>query len=217
MISVLPRSRRGRLAAALALVLVAGAALLAVRYVADPTSPITFTGGTGLATQEVHPGQSESFAAVLASHPAGYSYHVTRASLIPLPGFRTPHLLGAVFLRIRAVPLQAPGYPPRQDNGSRYQVHALSGYTAESGSVPFKPQLVLMYGLRGNHLGAYAVAGIHVTYSVGLHSYTTDIYNGALLFYDPKHETQAQHRLDEANYSQMNNKAAIAMQRLVSA
>jgi hypothetical protein len=214
---MLPRSRRGQMAAVLAAALVAGGAFLAVRCTVDPPSPITFDSGTFLSTQQVHPGQPESFAAILTSHPDGYSYHITRGSLIPLPGFRTPRLLGAVLLRIRGVPLQAPGFPPRQRNGSRYPVHALSGYRARSGAPPFKPQMVLMYGLRGTQPGGYAVAGVRITYLVGSHSYTTDIYNGALLFCYPRHQTRAQHRLEEAAYNRMNNKAATALQRLVNA
>jgi hypothetical protein len=136
--------------------------------------------------------------------------------LIPLPGFRTPHLLGTVFLRIRAVPLQARGYPPRQSNGTRYPVHALAGYTARSGDKAFKPEDVLMYGLRGDHLGGYAVAGIKITYRVGLHSYTADNYDGAVLFNYPKHETRAEHQRDQARYDRFDRKAVEALTKLLS-
>jgi hypothetical protein len=213
--NVLPRSRR-RLAAALASAAVAGAALAAC----DTSSPITFRSShvtsAGIADLGVHRGHAVSYAAFLASKPAGYSYQVTEARLIPLPGFRTPHLLGTVFLRTRGVPLQARGYPPLQSNGTRYPVHALDGYTARSGAEPFKPQLVLMYGLRGDHLGGYAVAGIKITYRIGQRSYTADIYDGAVLFNYPKHETRAEHQRDKARYLRFDDKAVAAMQKLIN-
>src|SRR5690349_1531888 len=116
MLYALPRPRK-RLAAMLAFALVAGAALAGC----DTSSPITFGGSdksnAGISGLDVHPGKAVSYAAVLASQPAGWSFQVTHARLIPLPGFRTPHLLGTVYLRIRTVPLQARGYPPLQING----------------------------------------------------------------------------------------------------
>lgn len=213
--NVLPRLPR-RLAAALAFALAAGAALAAC----DTSSPITFgsshADSASLAGLDVHPGQAVSYAAVLDSKPAGYSYRVTGVRLIALPGFRTPRLLGTVFLRIRAVPVQAHGYPPLRSDGTRYPVRPLSGYVARSGSVPFKPELVLMYGLRGDHLGGYAVAGLEITYRIGQHGYTTNLYDGALLFNYPRHETPAEHRRDMAAYSKMNDKASAAMQKLLA-
>ena len=89
---LIPRHRSRRLlAAALASAGVAGAALSAC----DTSSPITFASShaasAGLAGLDVHAGQAVSYAAFLASRPAGYSYRVTHARLIALPGFRTPH------------------------------------------------------------------------------------------------------------------------------
>src|SRR5215469_3692191 len=149
-----PASRSHRhLAAALALAVAGGAAIAACAS----SSPITFASSNprdaAVAGLHVHPGQPVSYAAFLASQPAGHSYRVTDVRLIPLPGFRTPHLLGAVFLRIRGVPLQARGYPPLRSDGTSYAVHALAGYTAHSGTRAYKPDLVLMYGLRGDRLG----------------------------------------------------------------
>jgi len=213
--NVLPRSRR-RVAAALASTLVA----LVASAACDTSSPITFASSdghaAGIAGLGVRRGQAVSYAAILASHPAGYPYQVTDVRLIPLPGFRTPHLLGTVFLRIRGVPLQARGYPPRQSNGTRYRVHAMAGYTARSGAEPYKPVLVLMYGLRGDHLGGYAVAGIKITYRIGRRSYTADIYDGAVLFNYPKHETRAEHQRGQARYDRFDTKAAAAMGKLLS-
>jgi len=197
--------------------MVAGPALTACAA----SSPITFASsdghGAGIAGLGVQRGRAVSYAAILASRPAGYSYKVTDAGLIPLPGFRTPHLLGTVFLRISGVPLQARGYPPLRSDGTRYPVRALAGYTARSGARPYKPELVLMYGLRGDHLGGYAVAGIKVTYRIGQHSYAVDLYQGAVLFNYPKHETRAEHRRDQARYERFTDMAATALAKLLNA
>jgi hypothetical protein len=204
------------LAPALASTAVAGAALAAC----DTASPITFSSSlatsAAIAGLPVHPGQAVSYAAFLASKPGGYSYRVTRARLIALPGFRTPHLLGTVFLRIRGVPIQARGYPPLRSDGTKYPVHSLANYTARSGFAPYKPDLVLMYGVRGRHLGGYAVAGLEITYRIDQHSYTADIYDGAVLFNYPRHETRAEHRRVMAAYQKMTDRAAAAMQKLLN-
>ena len=211
---MLPRSRRGRQAVALAAAVVAGAAILVGVEVGTSGSPLKFTSGAGLASQATRVGQPVSYAAFLATHPPGYSYQVTHVSLIPLPGFRAPRMLGAVFLRTKAPPLQAFGYPPLELNGTPWPVYPLGRYKARSGTPPHRPELVLMYGLRGSQLGGYATAGIRISYVVAQRSYTTDIYNGALLFYYPRHQTRAQNRESMAQYSRMENRAATAMQKL---
>jgi hypothetical protein len=73
-----------------------------------------------------------------------------------------------------------------------------------------------MYGLRGDHLGGYAVAGLEITYRIGQHSYTADIYDGAMLFNVPRHQTRAERRRDMAAYLKMNDRAAAAMQKLLN-
>jgi hypothetical protein len=47
----------------------------------------------------------------------------------------------------------------------------MAGYTASSGAEPFKPELALMHGLRGDRLGGYAAAGIKIIYRIGQRTY----------------------------------------------
>jgi hypothetical protein len=215
-INLLPRSRGARLAAALAAI-VAGALVFGGLQLFVPSSPLSFANFASLAGLPVPLGQPVSYAAFLAVHPAGYTYQVRQVQLIPLPGFRTTRLLGAVFLRTMAPPFQAFGYPPQQQNGQTYPVHSLATYHARSGTPPFKPELVLMYGLRGNRPGEYAAAGIQVTYVVTGHTYTVSLYQGALLYYFRRHQTKAEHRQSMAAYDAWNNRVAVAIQKLAAA
>lgn len=212
---MIPRSRRGRLTAALAAVLVAGAVAAGITGYQKVHSPIRFPGAY-MSGMDVHPGQSESFAAIANAEPAGYSYRITKVSLIPLPGFREPTLVGAVILIIRGFPFQAPGFPPRRDNGTPYRVHAIGAYTARSGPRPHRPQVVVMYGLRGDHLGGYAVAGIRITYTVGGNTYTANIHEGADLFYYPRGQTRTAYRRSQAAYDKYDNRAGSTLQKMLS-
>jgi len=46
------------------------------------------------------------------------------------------------------------------------------------------------------------------------HSYTADVYNGAALFYYPTHETSTEYRRSQAQYDELNNRAAMATANL---
>lgn len=207
--------RRLAAAAALTLLVVVGAATWLVVRARPSDSPLNFANsGADMSGARVLPGRSESFAAFLNAKPAGMPFQVTHVSLIPLRGFRTPQLLGSVFLRQRTVPLQADGWPPRNDAGGLVPVHATARYTVRSGAIPHKIQIVLMFGLRGARLGAYAVAGLRVTYEVKDHAYTTNIYNGAYLFYYPPQETHAQREKNLAEYARIGDNATAALRDL---
>ena len=201
----LPR-RRMRMAASFVLTL----GLVAGMASCSSSSPVSFNAsGVDVGGQRAHPGQAISFAAFLTAEPSGYSLQVRTVRLIPLPGFRTPRLLGAVFLGQRSVPLQAFGYPP---DGVR-TIHR-SGHAVRSGAIPHKRQVVLMYGLRGWKLGSYAVAGIRITYTIGNTTYSADIYNGALLYYYPRHQSGSSYRRTMSRYAIANHRVIQAMQKL---
>ena len=207
----LPESRLGRAAvAALALAIAAGAGAVAFALASSSGSPLSFTAaGVDMSGARVYPGQTESFAAFVTANPAGVAFQVRKVSLIPLPGLRTPKLVGAMFLvGVRGVPLEARSFPPRNSTTDQpYPVHAIGSYTVRSGIKPYQPPLVLEYGLSGNDLGGYAVAGIRITYVVDGRSYTASIYNGANLFYYPQHQSRADRRATLAAYSSYGDRA----------
>jgi hypothetical protein len=217
----LPESRLGRAAvAALALAIAAGAGAVTFALTSSSGSPLSFAAsGVDMSGARVHPGQTESFAAFVTANPAGVAFQVQKVSLIPLPGFRTPKLVGARFLvGVRAIPLAARSFPPRDTTtGVPYPVHAITGYTVRSGTRPYQPPLVLEYGLSGNDLGGYAVAGIRITYLVNGHSYTASIYNGADLFYYPQHQSRADRRATLAAYSKFGDRAFTVVTNLPAA
>jgi hypothetical protein len=212
---MLPESRLGRAAVAgLALAIAAGAGAVAFALISSSRSPLSFAGsGVDFSGARVYPGQTESFAAFVTANPPGVAFQVLKVSLIPLPGFRTPRLVGAMFLvNIRDTPLSARGFPPRNSTTDQpYPVHAIGRYTVRSGIHPYQPPLTLEYGLKGNDLGGYAVAGIRIIYLVDGRSYTADIYNGADLFYYPQHQSRADRRASWAAYSSYDDRAANAL------
>lgn len=217
---MLPESRLGRAAVgALALAIAAGAGAVTFALTSS-ASPLSFAAsGVSMSGQRVYPGQTESFAAFLTAYPEGVEFQVQAVSLIPVPGFRTPKLLGAVFLvGVRAVPFATSGFPPRSPTTDQpLPVHVITGYTVKSDNRAYQPPLVLEYGLKGSRLGGYAVAGIRITYLVGGHSYTASIYNGADLFYYPQHQSRADRRAAMAAYSKFGNRAFDAVTNLPAA
>jgi hypothetical protein len=213
----LPESRLGRAAvAALALAIAAGAGAVVFALTSSSGSPLSFVGsGVDFSGARTYPGQTESFAEFVTANPAGVAFQVQKVSLIPLPGFRTPKLVGAMFLvNVRNIPFQARRFPPVTSTGQPYPVHTITGYTVKSGIKPYQPPLTLEIGLSGADLGGYAVAGIRITYVVDGRSYTTGIYNGADLFYYPQHQSRADRRASLAAYSSYDNRAANAQSKL---
>ena len=196
-------------------VLVAGAMLLASGCLSASKAPLSFAAsGADIAGQRALPGQVVSYAAFLSAEPAGVTFTVRNVRLIPLPGFRRPHLLGAVFLTKGVVPFEAFGFPPTAPATTGYAFHSLTGYNARSGVLPYRQPVVLMYGLRAGGLGAFAAAGLRVTYAVNGDAYSVDIYNGALLYYYPAHASDAESHRMLAEYSELNRKATDALKEL---
>ncbi len=219
MIRLVPRSMRGRLAVVLTPVLAAGAVLLALAGMPPQGSPLSFYGsGVDASGYYSLPGPPVSFAAILGANPRGFEYRVLKVELIPLPGFRMPQLVGAVFLTKGGVPLQAPGFPPVSHvSGKPYPVQAMKDFVARSGVIPYRQPVVLMYGIRGPRLGGYAVAGIRVTYEVRRRIYSTAIYNGALIFNRLARESARTRRLVAHQYQVMGNRVVKALQSLPGA
>jgi hypothetical protein len=167
--------------------LAAGVGLLVITLLMPSGSPLSFmASGADYGSSLAIPGQDQSYAAFLNAEPAGFSYHIVKVTLIPLPGFRTPQLVGAVILAQNQIPLEAEGFPPIDpSNGKRLAVRALEGFTAVSGLQPYRPPTVIMFGISGADIGAYAVAGISVTYETQGRRYAANIYNAAILLNCP--------------------------------
>ena len=125
-----------------------------------------------------------------------------KITLLPLPGFRLPHLENAALLEGGTYSARTLTWPP-----SGAHVRPLAGAVvwpaARQGGAP--PEVI--YALSADGLGAYATAGLRLEYRFGGRTAYVVIRDAVFLWYFARHLSPADSKTDGAKYLAANARA----------
>jgi hypothetical protein len=170
-----------------------------------------------MAGSGVELGTPLSVALTVDPRPAA-SIDLIGLKLIPLPGFRTPKLLGAVVLeRKRGFPVYVAGFPPPAVSyGLKLPVRPYKGVISDVRLGKDVQPPVLLYGVEASGRGMYAAAGLMLTYRYDGVVQTAPVYNGAILFNSPRHLRGAAERRSQMLFHRLSQEVGNAFSKYLT-
>jgi hypothetical protein len=170
--------------------------------------PVIQRGEAAMSGLAVNPGTLGVFSAsITASHPRTIT--LERITLLPLPGFRLPHLAHDGLLGTADYPARTLTWPP-----PGLKVRQLSGAAVWPAVRDGKPPPQVVYALSASGLGGYATAGMKVDYRFAGRTYSAVIRDAVFLWYFPRHLSPAANKADGARYKAANARAFKALKSL---